>query len=191
MKKITIIIPVYNEAENIPVLIGVLEKVLLNIPFKFTYLLVDDGSSDKTLHVIKSLASIKENIKYISFSRNFGHQNALKAGIDNSDADAVISMDGDMQHPPQLIPDLIKYWEEGYDVVYTIRRDHLEIPRMKRKTSNLFYNILNKLSDIELEQGTADFRLLDKKVADVLKQVNDADLFWRGIVKWPVLNKKV
>ena len=190
MKILTIVIPVFNEAENISVLINALENVLGTTEYDYNYLLVDDGSSDDTLIVIKSLANQNSRIKYISFSRNFGHQNALKAGIDKSNADAVISMDGDMQHPPQLIPELIKNWESGFDVVYTIRRDHLEIPRMKRKTSNLFYNVLNKLSDIELEQGTADFRLLDRKVVDVLRDVEDADLFWRGIVKWAGFKQK-
>jgi dolichol-phosphate mannosyltransferase len=106
-----------------------------------------------------------------------------------SNADAVISMDGDMQHPPTLIPDLIKKWEEGNDIVYTIRKDQKELPMLKRKASNIFYSVLNKLSSIELEKGTADFRLIDKKVIDVLRDIKEYDLFWRGLVKWLGFNQ--
>jgi glycosyltransferase involved in cell wall biosynthesis len=124
------------------------------------------------------------NVFFIALSRNFGHQNALKAGLDLSDGDAVISMDGDLQHPPDLIPELIRNWEAGYDIVYTIRKDHQEIPMMKRKTSVMFYNFMNRLSDIELEAGTADFRLMDKRVVAASRQFTEMDLFWRGLVKW-------
>ena len=117
MKTITIVIPVFNEAENISVLLNALEKVLAETAYNYNYILVDDGSSDDTLLVIKSISKTNIKVKYISFSRNFGHQNALKAGIDKSDADAVISLDGDMQHPPELIPELIQNWENGFEVV--------------------------------------------------------------------------
>jgi dolichol-phosphate mannosyltransferase len=117
-------------------------------------------------------------------SRNFGHQNALKAGLDLAGGDAVIMMDGDMQHPPALIPILLEQWEAGNDIVYTIRKDHQDMPMMKRKTSNMFYNLINNLSDIELEQGTADFRLMDRRVVDVFREFKETDLFLRGLVKW-------
>lgn len=98
--------------------------------------------------------------------------------------DCVISMDGDMQHPPSLIPKLLEKWEEGYDIVYTIRKDHLEMPMLKRRTSEMFYNVMNRLSDIELESGTADFRLMDKSAISVAKNFQEDDLFWRGLIKW-------
>jgi dolichol-phosphate mannosyltransferase len=101
-----------------------------------------------------------------------------------ADGDAVIMMDGDMQHPPELIPEMLQQWESGFDVVYTIRKDHKEMPMMKRKTSNMFYNLINNLSDIDLEPGTADFRLMAKKVVEAFRVFKETDLFMRGLVKW-------
>ena len=183
-KKISIVIPVCNEKGNIPTMITALREVMLPLPYKYTITYVDDGSDDDTLDVIKAFAKQFDNIFFISFSRNFGHQNALKAGFDFSDGDAVITMDGDLQHPPELIPILIEEWEKGNDIVYTIRNDHQDMPLMKRKTSTIFYNLINRLSDIELESGTADFRLMDKKVVEIFRNFKEADLFWRGLVKW-------
>jgi polyisoprenyl-phosphate glycosyltransferase len=183
-KKVSIIIPVYNEVSNLTLMMQSIKIVMQPLAYTYNIIFVDDGSSDDSLSFIKQLAMSNAEVNYISFSRNFGHQNALKAGFDMSDADAVISMDGDMQHPPSLLPEMIEKWEAGNDIVYTIRKEEKNLPYAKRKTSNLFYNVLNSLSSIELEQGTADFRLLDKKVVDVLKTLNEYDLFWRGLVKW-------
>ena len=183
-KKISIVIPVYNEAGNLKIILHAIKKVFESLPYDFSIIFVNDGSQDETLNIIKKLSEENNEVGYISFSRNFGHQNALKAGFDSSNADAVISMDGDMQHPPTVIPELINLWENGNDIVYTIRKDHKELPMLKRTTSNLFYKIMNQLSSIELERGTADFRLLDKKVVNVLRDIKEYDLFWRGMVKW-------
>jgi polyisoprenyl-phosphate glycosyltransferase len=183
-KKISIVIPVYNEVSNLTLMLQAIKIAMQPLPYLYNIIFVNDGSDDDTLGFIKNLATANTEVNYISFSRNFGHQNALKAGFDMSTADAVISMDGDMQHPPSLIPTLIEKWEAGNDVVYTIRKEEQNLPFVKRKTSNLFYNLLNSLSSIELEKGTADFRLLDKKVVDVLRSLNEYDLFWRGLVKW-------
>ena len=183
-KKISIIVPVCNEKENVVLLIETVNKVMETLPYEYSITFIDDGSNDGTVQSIKEQAQIHNNLFFIALSRNFGHQNALKAGLDLSDGDAVISMDGDLQHPPDLIPELIKQWEAGYDIVYTIRKDHMEIPMLKRKTSNMFYNLMNRLSDIELESGTADFRLMDKRVVEVCRNFNEMDLFWRGLVKW-------
>lgn len=183
-KKISIVIPVCNEKGNIPTMIAAIQQVMLSLKYKYNIIYVDDGSDDDTLDRIKVFAKQFDNIFFISFSRNFGHQNALKAGFDFSDGDAVITMDGDLQHPPELIPVLIKEWENGNDIVYTIRNDHQDMPLMKRKTSTIFYNLINRLSDIELESGTADFRLMDKRVVEIFKNFKEADLFWRGLVKW-------
>ena len=155
-KNISIVIPSYNEASNIDKLLASLNETINALPYSFKIIFVDDGSKDETVSKLKEIASQQDNVYYVELSRNFGHQNALKAGLDLSDADAVISMDGDLQHPPALIPELIKHWENGVDIVYTIRKDHQEVPMMKRKTSNMFYNLMNSLSDIELEAGTAD-----------------------------------
>jgi polyisoprenyl-phosphate glycosyltransferase len=183
-KKISIVVPVCNEQGNIPVLVNALQEVLASVTYPYKIIFVDDGSSDDTLAILKQRANIDSSIFYISLSRNFGHQNALKAGLDIADGDAVIMMDGDMQHPPELIPVMLEMWENGNDIVYTIRKDHKDLPMMKRKTSTMFYNLINNLSDIELEQGTADFRLMDKKVVAIFKDFKETDLFLRGLVKW-------
>ncbi len=183
-KKISIVVPACNEEGNIPVLVDALEEVMGSLNYEYQLIFVDDGSSDGTLALIKAISKTKTNIRYIGLSRNFGHQNALKAGLDLAGGDAVIMMDGDMQHPPALIPVLLEQWEAGNDIVYTIRKDHQDMPMMKRKTSNMFYNLINNLSDIELEQGTADFRLMDRRVVDVFREFKETDLFLRGLVKW-------
>ena len=183
-KSLSIVIPVYNESSNLALMIHSIKNAMQGLNYTYKIIFVDDGSDDNSINDIKSLASQHSEVCYISFSRNFGHQNALKAGFDMSHTDAVMCMDGDMQHPPAMIPQFLALWEEGNDIVYSIRKDHLEIPKMKRKTSDMFYNLLNRLSSIELEKGTADFRLLDKKVVDVLRDIKEHDLFWRGLVKW-------
>ena len=138
-KSITIVIPLYNEAGNLEKLITELEFHTRNLPYNFTYLFVDDGSSDDSLQLIKQLSKNNSKIHYIEFSKNFGHQLALKAGLDNSFSDAVISMDADLQHPPSLIPSLIREWEDGHDVVFTIRKEDEKLSYFKRKTSKYFY----------------------------------------------------
>lgn len=183
-KRISIVIPVCNEEANVSVITAALQKIFTALPYVYNISFVDDGSTDGTLQELKKLAGNNNNIFFISLSRNFGHQNALKAGLDMADADAVIMMDGDMQHPPELIPEMIQQWEAGYDIVYTIRKDQKEMPMMKRKTSNMFYDLINNLSDIELEPGTADFRLMDRKVVEVFRAFKETDLFMRGLVKW-------
>lgn len=185
MKKcVAILIPVYNEKDNIEQLVNSLQAVISGLPYDCTITFIDDGSTDGTLECIRQQSSIYNNVFFISLSRNFGHQNALKAGLDCCKGDCIITMDGDMQHPPSLIPDLIKQWEAGKDIVYTIRKDHNEQPGVKRRSSALFYKVLNKLSGMELEAGTADFRLLDRKIVNILRDFQEDEPFWRGIVKW-------
>jgi dolichol-phosphate mannosyltransferase len=184
MKKIAIVIPAYNEEGNIEVMIQALHKVFETIPYHYEILFVDDGSKDGTLQILKTISANDDKVFYIELSRNFGHQNALKAGVDLVVADAVITMDGDMQHPPELIPELIKKWEEGYDVVYTRREEDKNLSFLKKKTSSNFYKLMNRLSEIEFEPGTADFRLLDEKVVKVFSNFNENELFIRGLVSW-------
>jgi glycosyltransferase involved in cell wall biosynthesis len=145
---------------------------------------VDDGSSDGTIEKLKTIGHLDDNLYYLELSRNFGHQNALKAGYDYADGDCIISMDGDMQHPPEMIPQFIEKWEEGYDVVYTCREYQDEATIFKTKSSDLFYKMINSLSDTKLEKGTADFRIIDRRVANVLSTLNENGLFMRGLVKW-------
>ncbi|MDB5190579.1 MAG: glycosyl transferase family 2 [Segetibacter sp.] len=184
MRTVDIIVPVFNEQENIGCLVNAIRQIFAKLNYNYRLIIVDDGSKDNTFEVIKAFASTDPRINYISFSRNFGHQNALKAGLDKSIGDCAISLDGDMQHPPELIPSLLGKWEEGYDVVYTIRQEGGKVGRVKRTTSGWFYKVMNIMSEVKMEEGTADFRLVSKKVVDVLRDFTEHELFFRGLVKW-------
>jgi polyisoprenyl-phosphate glycosyltransferase len=184
MKHVQIVIPVYNEEGNVVKLIESIENEMNALTYTYSVIFIDDGSSDQTLEHIKTHSAKKEHIQYLSFSKNFGHQHALKAGLDYSTAQAVISMDGDMQHPAYLIKDLLINWENGYDVVYTIREDDKKLPLFKRYSSKIFYHLMNKVSGLSLQEGVADFRLLDKKVVDEIRKINESDLFFRGLINW-------
>ena len=183
-KKIAIVIPSYNEEGNIEVMVNSLHQVLNKLPYNYDLIFVDDGSSDASLSKLKTLSETDAKLFYIELSRNFGHQNALKAGVDMANANAVITMDGDMQHPPSLLPEILQKWEEGYDVVYTRREEDKNLSFFKKKTSNGFYNIMNQLSEIKFEPGTADFRLMDEKVVEVFSNFSENELFIRGLVNW-------
>lgn len=180
---ISVIIPAYNEEGNIAVITRSLEAVLEK-EGDFQIIFIDDGSEDNTLLEIKKTAKEKSFVRYISFSRNFGHQKALKAGLDHAVGDCVISMDADMQHPPEMIPKLLERWREGYDVVYTIRRDTEHTGFIKKITSRGFYKVINRLSDIIIPFGAADFRLLSRNVVDELKRFEETWIFLRGIISW-------
>lgn len=190
-KNISIVIPSYNEASNIDKLLASLNETIHALPYSFKILFIDDGSKDETVTKLKEIASQQSNVYYIELSRNFGHQNALKAGIDlvKSNSDAIISMDGDLQHPPHLIPELIGKWEEGYDVVYTIREEDASLSYFKNKSSKLFYRVMNQLSEVKFEPGTADFRLIDQKVATIFSDFTENELFIRGLINWVGFNQ--
>jgi polyisoprenyl-phosphate glycosyltransferase len=184
MKHVSIVIPLYNEESNIKILLAAIQHVFTTLSYSYTVIMVDDGSKDNSLQVVQEMAAQDDRIKFISFSRNFGHQNALKAGLDMAKGDCVISMDADMQHPPSLIPTMLAKWEEGYDVVYTVRKEGADISAFKKRSSNVFYRLLNWLSEVDVEVGTPDFRLVSRQVLNVLKNLNEYDLFYRGLVKW-------
>jgi polyisoprenyl-phosphate glycosyltransferase len=185
MKKINIIIPCYNEENNIDLIIQKIREVL-DERYTYEIIMVDDGSKDNTLGRIReNAARYPGTIKYLAFSKNFGHQYALIAGLEYADADCVIMMDADLQHPPAMINDMLAKWEEGYDIVYTLRQNDKSLSLFKRGTSSLFYSIINFLSDIKLEEGAADFRLLDRKVLLVFKNnINESHIFLRGLINW-------
>ncbi|MEJ7643857.1 MAG: glycosyltransferase family 2 protein [Chryseolinea sp.] len=183
-KKISIVIPVYNEAANISILLAELTSMASRLPYEFEFIFVDDGSTDQSLAIIKMLAKADPRVYFIELSRNFGHQYALKAGLDLSNGDCVVSMDSDLQHPPEVVPRLIAKWEEGFDVVYTRRLDDPTLPWLKRKTSSSFYMLLNRLSDLKLEHGTADFRLMNRSALNAFSHLNESELFIRGLIKW-------
>ena len=182
--KLEIILPAHNEHGNVIPIYEEIKQALEKTVYVYTILFVDDGSKDNTLSQIKELAKQDARVKYIELSRNFGHQNAIKAGLDASTAEVIIMMDCDLQHPPYLINELLKQYELGYDIVRTHRVENETANYFKRKTSNLFYKILNQLSDIKLEQGSADFRLISGKAITQLKSFNEFELFYRGLIKW-------
>lgn len=186
MKKISIVIPAYNEEGNLIPVYQRIKSVFENMQgYSFEIIFVNDGSRDNTQSRLEEMALDFPEIKYIEFSRNFGHQPAVKAGMDYADGNVIISMDGDLQHPPELIPQMVKKWEQGYDIVYTIRSYPKEIPYFKRKTSNLFYRFLSQISDVDLTNGGgSDFRLIDSSVAQVMKNLKEDDLFLRGLTSW-------
>lgn len=179
---ISIVVPTYNEEGNVERLFNEVKKELKDIPFEVIF--VNDGSRDNSLKVLKKMAIEQPQAHYIAFSRNFGHQSALRAGLAYARGEAVISMDADLQHPPQLLPKLIEKWHDGYEVVYTVRKDTRETGFFKRFTAKLFYLFMNFLSGLKIEEGAADFRLLDRKVVDVINAQNEPDLFLRGYIQW-------
>lgn len=182
-KLISIVIPAFNEAGNIGAIFEAIKKVIPN-KYGVEVIFVDDGSTDDTLSIIKKLARKNKNVYYISLSRNFGHQYALKAGLDHARGSAVITMDADLEHPPKLIPKMLDSWERGAKIVYTQREDDPDLPLHKRITSKLFYQIINKLSETPILAGGADFRLIDQSVVRMVRESSESTLFLRGLVAW-------
>jgi dolichol-phosphate mannosyltransferase len=186
MARIDFIIPVYNEAPALERFHASLFSVLSNLPqhtFRFFY--VNDGSSDDTVTVLDRMAQSDPRIVAIELSRNFGHQAAISAGLDSVDADAVIMMDGDGEHPPQLVPEMISLFESGYEVVQTQR---LDADRkgffLKRITSAMFYGLINRLGETNVVSGAADFRLLSREAAAALRRLPEYHRFYRAMVQW-------
>ncbi|KMQ68363.1 glycosyl transferase family 2 [Chryseobacterium sp. FH2] len=186
MKKISIVIPAYNEEGNVAIVHEKIKKVFSGLnDYDFEIIFVNDGSRDNTQQKLEELSQKYDEVRFIEFSRNFGHQPAVKAGMDNAHGNAVISMDGDLQHPPELIPKMIEKWEEGYDIVFTIRTYPKQISWFKRKTSDFFYKILSSLSDVNLTKGGgSDFRLMDANAVEVMRNFKEDDLFLRGLTSW-------
>ena len=181
---VSVAIPVFNEEESISLLLDQLRPVIDKLPYEFEILFVDDGSTDGTYRVIQDARKKDPRIKVLSFSRNFGHQAALIAGLQYATGNAVITMDGDLQHPPALIPDLIDTWREGFQIVYTIRESTVKESFFKRFTSRFFYRLINAFSDTRVQPFAADFRLLDRSVVDSLKTLKERDQFLRGLIGW-------
>ena len=182
--ELSIVIPVHNEKENILILNGALEKVLHELRLSYEIIYVDDGSSDGRPKEIERLHRLNPQIKLLSLSRNFGHQVALSAGLDYAQGKSVITMDGDMQHPPELIPELVSKWKEGYDIVYTIREDMANARPFKKWSALLFYWLINRMTQTTVPVGAADFRLMDRSVVDTLRTFKEQSRFFRGLVSW-------
>ncbi|HLN31070.1 MAG TPA: glycosyltransferase family 2 protein [Gemmataceae bacterium] len=181
---ISVVIPVLNEADCLSKLYEELRLVCDPLPYDFEFLFVDDGSTDQTGEMLAGLRQGDERICYLLLSRNFGHQAALSAGLNHADGDAVIMMDGDLQHPPQLIPNLLECWRNGYDVVNTLRIETEGIHPFKRLSSSLFYRVFNWAANISLKPGSADFRLLARVVVNVLNELPERHRFLRGLIPW-------
>jgi len=185
-KLISIVSPAYNEEKNVPLMVGEVRRVMGNIQkdYDFEYILVNDGSVDNTWEAIVNESKKDERIKGLCFSRNFGHQMALTAGLDHAKGDAVIYCDSDLQQPPEVFPQLIKQWEQGSEVVHTKRLETEGEPFFKKLMSVFFYKVINKFSNVRIEEGMADFKLLDRKVLDKLSKMREHDRFLRGMVPW-------
>jgi len=184
LKKLSIVVPAYNEETNLSMLYQELLKVLLNLNMSFEIVFVDDGSKDNTWKNIAFLHHQDSRVKGIQFSRNFGHQFALFAGLCSANGDVVICMDADLQHPPELIPRLLDEWKKGSKIVNTIRIDSENLSLLKKTTSKIFYKVFSFLSGVRIDKGMADFRLFDRQALKSILQFNEQGLFIRGIVQW-------
>lgn len=191
MKKITIIIPAYNEEESLPFLYERLEKLINSIEnYEFEILFVNDGSKDNTINLIKEYREKDPRISYVDFSRNFGKETAMIAGLDYATGDAVIFMDADLQDPPELIPEMIKYWEEGYDDVYAQRKSRAGESFLKKFTSKMYYRVLQMLTPVPIQKDTGDFRLLDRRCVNALKKLRETDRNSKSMFSWIGYKKK-
>lgn len=179
----SVIIPVYNEQEIIPELYHRLTKILTALESDYEIICVDDGSRDRSYGMIKELSESDSHIKLLAFSRNFGHQAAVTAGLNFANGEAVIVMDGDLQDPPELIPQLVEKWSDGYDVVYAIRKARKEGFFM-RACYKAFYRLLSSVSEIEIPLDSGDFCLMSKRVVDRLNQLPERNRFVRGLRSW-------
>ena len=191
MKKITIIIPAYNEEETLEKLYDRLSKVLNEITnYEFEMLFINDGSKDKTKEILKELREKDNRVSYVNFSRNFGKETAMMAGMDYAKGDAVVFIDADLQDPPELIPELIKYWEQGYDDVYAKRRSRKGETFIKKFTSKMYYKILQSLTRVEIQKDTGDFRLLDIRCVNALRKMRESQRCSKSMFSWIGYNKK-
>jgi dolichol-phosphate mannosyltransferase len=188
---LSVVIPCYNEAANLAALYQRLSPVLKSLNLSYEIIFVDDGSRDTTFDAIRTLHSEDKQVKGLSLSRNFGHQVALAAGLHHSSGNMVITMDGDLQHPPELIPEMINRCNQGFDIVNTKRLETEGAGFFKRNTSRMFYKLMNRLSDVELTEGGADFRLMNKKAVEAYTSFNERDRFNRGLVTWMGFNQDV
>ncbi|MBO0939291.1 glycosyltransferase family 2 protein [Fibrella sp. HMF5335] len=180
---ISLVVPAFNEAETLPVVIHRL-MAIMEPHGTYEILIIDDGSTDQSRVVLRQLTAAYPVVRFLSFSRNFGHQMALRAGYEHARGEAVICLDADLQHPPELIPALIAKWLEGAEIVYTVRQSDPSLSWFKRTTSKTFYSLLRWVSNLQLEDGVADFRLLDRKIVDTINQFKENDLFLRGAISW-------
>lgn len=192
MKKVTLLIPCYNEEKTLPLLYPELKKQIetLNSKYEWEILFVDDGSRDATLDIIKALRAADPQISYVSLSRNFGKENAMLAGFDYAQGDCVIILDADLQDPPSLIPSMLDSWEEGYQDVYAKRSDRGKESWLRRKMALLFYKLLDKSTSFDMLQNVGDFRLLDRQCVEALRTMRETERYSKGLFCWIGYKKK-
>ena len=184
-KKVSLVIPMYYEEEVANECYERVQKILKGLEkYDYEIIFINDGSKDKTLEILKNIAEENKNVKIISFSRNFGHQCAVTAGLKYVTGDGIVIIDADLQDPPELIPDMLKYWEEGNEVIYGKRKTRKGESAFKLFTAKMFYKTLNALSDVEIPKDTGDFRLVDRKVVDVVNNMPEHNKFLRGLFSW-------
>lgn len=190
-KLVSIVAPCYNEQESLPHLYEEVDKIMTSMPqYRWELLLINDGSRDHTMPMIRELSEKDSRVSYVNLSRNFGKENAMLAGFDYVKGDCMVLMDADLQDPPSLIPDMLKYWEKGYDDVYAKRRDRGKESWLRRRFSLLFYWLLDKSTRFEVLKNVGDFRLLDRRCIDALRQLRESERYTKGLFCWIGYRKK-
>ncbi|MDE6353580.1 MAG: glycosyltransferase family 2 protein [Prevotella sp.] len=191
MKKITILVPCHNEEASLPLLYDELRRLMdSQTGYVWQVLLIDDGSSDGTLRLMRDLRRTDVRICYVSLSRNFGKESAMLAGFDNASGDCLVIIDADLQHPPSLIPDMIRLWEEGYEDVYARRVTRGREPWWRRRLSLAYYKLLQRMTDVEVLENVGDFRLLDRKCVEALRTMRETQRYTKGMFCWMGFRKK-
>ncbi len=180
----SIVAPVWNEADSLPEFLLSVTEVMAKSSDSWEFIIVDDGSTDGSTDILLKHAEQDEHIKPVIFARNFGHQIAVTAGLDYSRGEAVVIIDADLQDPPEVIPELIAKWKEGFEVVYAVRKDRKGESFFKRATAKFFYRLINRITAIDIPLDTGDFRLMDRRVVDVLNQMREHHRFLRGMSAW-------
>jgi glycosyltransferase involved in cell wall biosynthesis len=190
-KLVTILIPAYNEEEVLPLLYKRLCSLMDSLPqYNFEILFINDGSKDTTLNIIKEMRKFDSRICYVNLSRNYGKETAMIAGFDYINGDCMINIDADLQDPPELIPEMLKLWEQGYDDVYAKRKSRKGESFMKKLTSWGFYRVLQSMTNIEIQKDTGDFRLLDRRCVEAIKLMRESQRYTKGLYSWIGYNKK-
>ena len=181
-KHVSFVVPVFNEQDNLQEFHARLTEVMSKLPYDYDIIFVDDGSRDASAAILYKLSQTDEHVQAYLLSRNFGHQMALTCGLDHAEGDAVITMDGDLQHPPELVPELVRLWESGFEIVQTVRKDTEDASYFKKMTSACYYKIINKISRVSITPGGSDFRLMDRVAVEALKLYGERARFIRGLV---------
>ena len=190
-KLISVVVPMYFEEEVAQECYNRLKSVMLQNNINYEFVFVNDGSTDRTMEILSEIAANDYRTKIVNFARNFGHQVAVTAGIAAAKGDAIVIIDADLQDPPEVIPELIAKWEEGYEVVYAKRKQRKGETWFKLLTAKYFYKFLNYMSDIDIPKDTGDFRIIDRKIADVFNQMTERNRFIRGMMSWLASAKRM